>query len=731
MVTLAEIDAEIARRQPARPMQPLGRTVLDQGVQGATFGFGDEVQDRIGAAIASLAGSGSYDDMLKEARGMSRDRLSQQFEQRPVASILSNLAGGLATGAAGTATKTGSAIANSLRSGNAAARIGKGALAGATSGALFGAGTAEDDNRAEGAGQGALLGAAFGAALPALGAVGGAAKNALFNKGQQTTSEEIRKLANQAYKTAETQGGTLTPKFTNQFIAETDKVMPQTEAGRLLAGDNPVTKIVEKIKSLKDRPLSLSEAQEIDEFLGDTIDQFTELGRVTKQGKKLLDVQSSFRNMIEGAAPGDIQGGTAGFDALKEGRKLWSSAARLRDVEKIISRAEMTDNPATAIKTGFRNLYNNPARMRGFNDSEKELIKKASETGVVGDTLRVLGSRLIPIVTAGSGGGLGATAASQAATMASRGAATKMQLNRATKLADEIANNALKTNAPPQMPNNAVTPLLSAPAGALAELETQAPSKGVSALPAGTVPFSINQIDEEIKRREAQAQQPQEQSAVNIDAIPLKAIDKLLKRPHFAPDFDAKYGAGSAEKVLGIVQPPEPAQAPMQMPALEPEVSPIEKAAQIAGEDADLLNRFAFAESRLNPEATNPDSSAAGLFQITKPTWMSLVSKRGKEHGIGMGDVMKPEANALMAAYLVKENREMLSKDLKRSPSDGELYLAHFFGPKDAVKLIKATPFQNAAMLFPKAAKSNKSVFYNGSRPRTVAEVYQLLTRKV
>lgn len=159
----------------------LGRTLLDQTEQGATFGFGDEVMNALGAAFAkylpkSLGGrpdlfnDRSVGDVYKEAQDQSKERLQAQFNARPITSIAANIGGGILTGAAGTSTAAGSALANSLRAGSAATRIGKGALAGAASGALYGAGTADEGHRLEGAATGAVLGGGIGGALPATGA---------------------------------------------------------------------------------------------------------------------------------------------------------------------------------------------------------------------------------------------------------------------------------------------------------------------------------------------------------------------------------------------------------------------------------------------------------------------------------------------------------------------------------------------------------------------------------
>ena len=433
------LEAQGAQEAPEQK-ESLKRTLFDQGLQGATFGFADEVSDVVGAAIATPFTDQSFGDLHSDARALTKERQDRQFEQRPIASIGAQAAGGIATGAAGAATKLGGRAANSLRGGNLGARIAKGSATGALSGAAYGAGTAQDGERLDGARSGGIGGAVLGGAIPSVGAL---ARRAIPSK-NPVTSETIKIQAQEAYKRAESVGGTLKTELTDNFLSKLDDFKPQTEAGRLLGGDSASTKIIDRLKGLNGRELTLDAVQEIDEFLGEAIDSQMELGRLNKQGKKLMDVQNAFRGLIEDASVNDIKGGKEGFEALKEGRKLWSQSLKLRDVERIIQRAEMTDNPATAIKSGFRTLADNPKRMRGFSPEEQKLIKKAAQSGVITDGLRTLGSRLIPIGVGVSNAGLGTTAAAAAASTASRGAASRVQLSKANKLARAISGGQQK-----------------------------------------------------------------------------------------------------------------------------------------------------------------------------------------------------------------------------------------------------------------------------------------------
>lgn len=98
-----------------------------------------------------------------------------------------------------------------------------------------------------------------------------------------------------------------------------------------------------------------------------------------------------------------------------------------------------------------------------------------------------------------------------------------------------------------------------------------------------------------------------------------------------------------------------------------------------AGEDADTAVAIAMIESRLNPNAKNPDSSAAGLFQFIDDTWNDM----------GGGDKFDVRLNAERGIRLMRSNRERLRRGLGREPEPWELYLAHQQGAGGARQLLQ------------------------------------------
>lgn len=103
------------------------------------------------------------------------------------------------------------------------------------------------------------------------------------------------------------------------------------------------------------------------------------------------------------------------------------------------------------------------------------------------------------------------------------------------------------------------------------------------------------------------------------------------------------------------------------------------------GVDPVVLTAIAKLESGLDPDAKNPKSSAAGLFQF--------LSRTGTEYGLP-ADARKasPAAQARAGARFTADNIETLRQGLGDDPTPGEVYLAHFFGAGTAVRVLNANP---------------------------------------
>jgi hypothetical protein len=186
----------------------------------------------------------------------------------------------------------------------------------------------------------------------------------------------------------------------------------------------------------------------------------------------------------------------------------------------------------------------------------------------------------------------------------------------------------------------------------------------------------------------------------------------------------------------------------------------IRQAAQATGTSFQYLLATAQVESGLNPQAGAVTSSARGLFQFIDQTWLATIKQSGAALGYGQyaaaitktasghyevadpamrSAILKlrndPTANATMAGAFTQSNAAMLSARLGRSPSEGELYIAHFLGASGAARLISsaaANPNASAASYFSVAAHANTSIFYDRSTgaPRTLAEVRNVLTAR-
>ncbi|MGH1375453.1 MAG: transglycosylase SLT domain-containing protein [Alphaproteobacteria bacterium] len=173
-------------------------------------------------------------------------------------------------------------------------------------------------------------------------------------------------------------------------------------------------------------------------------------------------------------------------------------------------------------------------------------------------------------------------------------------------------------------------------------------------------------------------------------------------------------------------------------------INAIEQASNSSGVDFSYLVQQASAESSFNPHAEAKTSSATGLYQFIDSTWLSMVENHGNKYGLDTSGKTKqeildmrhdPKASSFMAAAFASENEKFLNSHWGGDVSSTELYFAHFMGASGASSFLNArdeNPLQNAADLFPRAARANRNVFYDREtgKPKTLEQVYQFFDKK-
>jgi soluble lytic murein transglycosylase-like protein len=182
------------------------------------------------------------------------------------------------------------------------------------------------------------------------------------------------------------------------------------------------------------------------------------------------------------------------------------------------------------------------------------------------------------------------------------------------------------------------------------------------------------------------------------------------------------------------------------------------------GVDFSYLMKLAATESNFDPAGQAATSSASGLYQFTRDTWLNVIKKHGEDYGLVADFANKidyqvsrsgyrrpivhddatyqhllalrknPRLSAIMAAESTRDHRQYLAQKLGREPTDTDLYFSHFLGPENAATFLlsrEQQPDTFASDLFPEAAKSNQDIFHRDSQQaRTVNEVYALFEEK-
>lgn len=385
---------------------PGGRmgTAIRSGMQGLTFGAGDEI---VAAGAAALDPNGTYDQYLQA----ERDRLTLGRDQYPGTALASELAGAVAVpvGAAGVA-------AQGARLPAAAARAG---AVGGASGALYGflSGEGGVGNRMESAATAGMIGAGAGAAVPLAGALAKRFMDILAERGavrqaikSAPSTEQLRAMGRQAYDAIDNAGVQISPDAVRGLG---DDLVAGMKGAGLDTGNMSLT------------PQSARLADVIKEAVpeGSTGVPFRELEMIRR---KAGIPASNIGNKVEGALGSQVIGGLDDFvnniqpsqvvagnaddlgANITKARDIWSRMSRSQMIEDAIDASEnYLSGQSSGIRNQFSRILKNPKLSRGFSDVEKKAMRKVVNGSIPEQLLNLAGGGIGQIATIGGGAAIG------------------------------------------------------------------------------------------------------------------------------------------------------------------------------------------------------------------------------------------------------------------------------------------------------------------------------------
>jgi hypothetical protein len=161
--------------------------------------------------------------------------------------------------------------------------------------------------------------------------------------------------------------------------------------------------------------------------------------------------------------------------------------------------------------------------------------------------------------------------------------------------------------------------------------------------------------------------------------------DRRTPAPTELPSGSVDKGTGAASPVAEPARPPaalSTARRPQPAPTSDPEAAIASFKAKVGGAE----------NNTGNIHAKNPNSSASGPAQFTDGTFRDYYRKvYGQDPGAHPSAELKdnPEVQARLLDRLTRDNASAL-EHAGESVNEGNLYLAHFLGSGDALRVLKA-----------------------------------------
>lgn len=361
---------------------------LSGALQGATFGWHDELRGVAGALRGAVDPSMTAAEGYRQARDSARGYMRANREAHPVVSGGAEIAGALAVpipGAQGRAMTT-------------AGRMAGGAAAGAALGTIYGAGASEGQSAQEvasDAARGAVAGGIVGAAVPAVGsylwrrqAQRAGARAAREAARRAPGGDDLRAQASALYEAARARGVVVQQDHFAGFASGLGREI--AEAGVDDALTPRAAAALRRVRSIVEREadVSLQDMDQLRRVIGIAA-QAPDPNERRLAGIMLDRLDDYMVSLSDDA----LRAGSAdGLGAeLAQARDMWARLRRTERVEEAITRAgDAASGFENGIRVEFRRLLRDGRFMRSLTQPERDLIRAVVRGTPMGNFLRVL-----------------------------------------------------------------------------------------------------------------------------------------------------------------------------------------------------------------------------------------------------------------------------------------------------------------------------------------------------
>lgn len=218
---------------------------------------------------------------------------------------------------------------------------------------------------------------------------------------------------------------------------------------------------------------------------------------------------------------------------------------------------------------------------------------------------------------------------------------------------------------------------------------------------------------------------PEERAAAHVVTRDVETQEQSPLHPSSAGDNNQRLSAIAGALGVDLSPPEVPTPAPVQTPTVRDSQAGGRKPASFA--DATIA-----AEGK---PIRNPASSADGYGQFTEGTWLSVAPHVADTKGLSREQILQLRHDKTIAAratdyYAAQNSRYLRIRGLEDSP--GNLSLAHFLGPADAAKVLKADPSMPVENIIdPRSFAANRKLLEGKSADELIAWAHKRIGASV